>query len=285
MNSLLSSARGRYLYDQTSDGVVVSVTPALVTSMFNIQNNMAIGPVIQNRKWRIRRFVTLGVLIFFSALTGCVGTVPMSRGVPERSFVDIPVPASTRFGLYNYKDLKTFIPIYGDIKRVKTEVARYQLDAKLRESGFDAGVELQKLLAAKLNSHNVQARVLSAERPQQMMRPKVDVASLPLKADTWAVLDARFTGVGLNADMSGEFRPQVTLLVQLLDAHTQKVLYDNRFIYNGRMAKAVRIPYDPGAKWVDTEAIRNDLPGVCAAIVAALDKMAELIAADIVSSG
>lgn len=44
-----------------------------------------------------------------------------------------PVPASTPLRLDNYKDLKTFIPIYGNLRYVKMEVAQYQLEAELKE--------------------------------------------------------------------------------------------------------------------------------------------------------
>jgi hypothetical protein len=223
------------------------------------------------------------MLVLLTTTAGCVTTVPMRADLPSQSYVDVPVPASVPFGLFNYKDAKTLIPIYGDIKRVQAQVARNQLDAEMRAQGFDAGKELQRLLVARLTARRVQSRPLTAERPHDKMPPRVDLASLPLQDDTWAVLDARITGVSLMSDMSGEFRPQVALLVQLIEARTKRLLYDNRFIYNGRAAKAVRIPYDPGAQWTDIEAIRNDLPGVRAAIVAALDKMAELIAADLSS--
>jgi hypothetical protein len=227
--------------------------------------------------------VRFAPLILVSMLAGCVTTTPMNGSVPPESFVEIPVPASSRVGLFNHKDARSYIPIYGFFKQMQTIPAESELNAKLRELGFDAGKELQQILVSKLTLRDIQARSLSAERPDKIILPKLDLATLPLQEDSWAVLDARITGVALDADMSGTFRPLVALLVQLIEVRTNRVLYDNRFIYNGRAAKATRIPYDPRAQWTDIEAIKNDLPGVCEAIVAALDKMADLIAIDLSS--
>lgn len=75
------------------------------------------------------------------------------------------------------------------------------------------------------------------------------------------------------------------MLVQLVEVRTKRVLYDKRFVCNTSSDKAVRVPYDPQAVWADVQALRNDVPGVRTAIVATLEKMADLIAADISSKG
>lgn len=230
----------------------------------------------------MRTLAVFASAMLLATLSACISTTPMSKGAPPERYIDVPTPASTDFGVFNARDAKAFIPIYGEIKMIEARRAQSQLDTKLRERGFDAATELQRLLLTKLTLRDVKTRALQVDRPHKMIPPKIDLSKLPLQADAWAVLDARITGVGLDADMSGEFRPVVGVQVHLIEVVSRRVIYDNRFAYNMHLAaKTVHIPYDPRAQWESIEAIESDLPGVTDAVVGALDRIADLIAGEI----
>jgi hypothetical protein len=95
------------------------------------------------------------------------------------------------------------------------------------------------------------------------------------------MIDARITGYGVLAEVSGEFRPFVAVIARLVDARSREVLYEKRFGYNYWFARSERIPFEPADRWSDIEAVENDIAGVEAAIRRGISKITTLIAADI----
>jgi hypothetical protein len=124
-------------------------------------------------------------------------------------------PARWEVGDRTRADRKIWRVTYGRVSRAQITHSFVPESLDADEHGFDPAIELQRLLLTKLTLHDVKTRSIQAERPHKMIPPKVDLATLPLQGDTWAVLDARITGIGLDADMSGEFRPVIGVQVQL----------------------------------------------------------------------
>src|SRR5262249_52965252 len=106
-------------------------------------------------------------------------------------------------------------------------------------------------------------------------------AEFPPAEGSWAMVDARVTGYGVSAEVSGEFRPWVTVIARLVAADSKKLLYEQRFTYNfWGGGKAIKIPFEPADQWADIEAVENDPGGVEAAIRRGVSKITALIAAD-----
>jgi hypothetical protein len=141
--------------------------------------------------------------------------------------------------------------------------------------------QLQLALVRDIRAKSIDARSVEIPRAPELVPSAIDKSELPAVAPDWAMIDARITGYGILAEMSGEFRPFVCVIARLIDARTKQVLYEKRFGYNYSGVKVVRVPFDPADKWPTIEAVKNDPPGVEAAIGRGISKITALIAADL----
>lgn len=226
--------------------------------------------------------VSLVVGVLSVALTGCISITESQAPVPKNGVVAVLTPGHPdKLILANYADAKGYIPFFGFAKQMQAMSAEPRINAELDTRGFKIEEELQLALVRDIRSTGVDARSVPVARAAEFLPSALKRAELPPAEGSWAMVDARITGYGLLAEMSGEFRPFVGVIVRMVDARSQEVLYEKRFAYNLWGGKVVRVPFEPADKWLSIEAVENDLPGVEAAIRRAVAKITELIAADI----
>lgn len=223
--------------------------------------------------------VALWPLLF---LTGCISTAKMKETVPKGASIVVLAPGKPKHLFFgNYADAKTFIPFYGFAKLIEAEAAESRINQQLNAQGFDISEEWQQVLVAELRSQGIDVSVLIVDRPAESFPSPLPHSKLPKVDDGWALIDAQIGGYGLNAEMSGEFRPFLGIRVRLISAQSKAVLYDQRFAYNTWGGQAVRIPFEPADQWSDIDAVQNDLPKVRSAFITGLSKVAARVAADL----
>lgn len=227
--------------------------------------------------------IRVGVIFALSVvLTGCISITERQAPVPKDSVIAVLTagqPEKLIFG--NYADAKSFIPFYGFAKQMQAMSAEPRINDELGSRGFRIGEELQLALVRDIRSKGISARAVSVVREAECLPSALKRSEFPPAEGSWAMIDARITGYGVLAEMSGEFRPFVGVIARLVDAHSKEVLYEKRFAYNHWGGKAVRIPFEPADKWPNIEAVENDPGGLEAAIRRGISKITELIAADI----
>ena len=215
-------------------------------------------------------------------LTGCISVVERQAAVPRDGVIAVITPGHPEKLIFgNYADAKSFIPLYGFAKQMQAWSAGPRINAELGSRGFRIEDELQLALVRDIRSKGINARAVSVARQAEFLPSALKRAEFPPAEGSWAMIDARITGYGVLAEVSGEFRPFVTVIARLVDADSKKLLYEKRFAYNAWGGKVVRVPFDPTDKWPSIEAVENDPGGVEAAIRRGISKITELIAADI----
>jgi hypothetical protein len=216
------------------------------------------------------------------ALSGCVSTAERQAPIPPQASIAVLTPGHPEKLIFaNYADAKGVIPFYGFAKQMQAMSTEPLINSELATRGFSVEEQLQRALVRDIRSKSIDARAVEIPRPAELVPSALKRSELPAVVPDWAMLDARITGYGILAEMSGEFRPFVCVIARMIDATSKQVLYEKRFAYNYWGAKVVRIPFDPADKWPTIEAVKNDLPGVEAAIGRAISKITELIAADL----
>jgi hypothetical protein len=222
------------------------------------------------------------VALLSVVLTGCISVVERQAPVPKGGVIAVITPGHPEKLIFgNYADAKGFVPLYGFAKQMQATSAEPRINAELNSRGFRIEDELQLALVRDIRSKGINARAVLVPREAELMPSKLKRADFPPTEGSWAMIDARITGYGVLAEMSGEFRPFVAVIARLVDADSKKVLYEQRFAYNIWGGKTVRVPFDPADKWPNIEAVENDPGGVEAAIRRGISKITELIAADI----
>jgi hypothetical protein len=225
-----------------------------------------------------------GIIVALSSalLTGCISVVERQAPVPRDGVIAVITPGHPEKLIFgNYADAKGLIPLYGFAKHMQATSAEPRINAELNSRGFSIEDELQLALVRDIRSKGINARAVSVAREAEFLPSSLKLAEFPPAEGSWAMIDARITGYGVLAEMSGEFRPFIAVIARLVDADSKKVLYEQRFAYNTWGGKVVRVPFDPADKWPDIEAVENDPGGVEAAIRRGISKITELIAADI----
>lgn len=159
--------------------------------------------------------------------------------------------------------------------------AEPRINTELDTRGFSIEEEVQLALVRDISAKGINAKAVSISRAAQFLPGALKRSELPPAEDSWAMIDARVTGYGVLAEVSGEFRPFVGVIARMVDAHSGQVLYEKRFAYNYWGGKVVRVPFEPADKWLSIEAVESDIPGVEAAIRRGIKKITELIAADV----
>jgi hypothetical protein len=228
--------------------------------------------------------VRLGVIgaLLSVVLTGCISVVERPAPVPKDGVIAVITPGHPEKLIFgNYADAKGFIPLYGFAKHMQAASAEPRINAELDSRGFRIEDELMLALVRDIRSTGINARAVSIPRAAEFMPSALKRAEFPPDEGSWAMIDARITGFGVVAEMSGEFRPFVAVVARLVDADSKKVVYERRFAYNAWGGKTVRVPFDPADKWPNIEAVENDSVGVEAAIRRGISKITALIAADI----
>ncbi|MGH8175630.1 MAG: hypothetical protein ACREV5_05140 [Steroidobacter sp.] len=230
---------------------------------------------------RSLRFDVLAVVLLI-ALSGCISTAERQAPIPPKASIVILTPGHPDKLIFaNYADAKTFIPFYGFGKQMQAMSTEPIMNSELAARGFRVQEQLQDALVRDIRSKSIDARAVQIARAAEFIPSALKRSELPAVQADWAVIDARITGYGLLAEISGEFRPFVCVIARMIDAKTKQVLYEKRFAYNYGGAKVVRISFDPVDKWPTIEAVKNDLPGVEAAIGRGISKITDLIAADL----
>jgi len=228
---------------------------------------------------------TLGgitVALLSVALTGCISVVERQAPVPRDGVIAVITPGHPEKLIFgNYADAKSYIPFYGFAKQMQATSAEPRINAELGSRGFRIEDELQRALVHDLRAKGINAGAVVVAREAEFLPSELKRAEYPAAEGSWAMIDARITGYGVLAEMSGEFRPFVAVIAQLVEADSKKVLYEQRFAYNAWGGKVVRVPFEPADKWSSIEAVENDPAGVEAALRRGLSKITELIAADI----
>lgn len=215
-------------------------------------------------------------------LTGCISTVERRAPVPKGGVIAVLTPGHPEklvFG--NYADAKSFIPFYGFAKQMQAMSVEPRINEELDGRGFRIEEELQLALVRDIRSKGINVRAVSVVREAEILPSALKRSEFPPAEGSWAMIDARITGYGVLAEMSGEFRPFVGVIARLVDAQSKEVLYEKRFAYNHWGGKVVRVPFEPADKWPDIESVENDPGGVEAAIRRGISKITEQIAADI----
>ena len=226
--------------------------------------------------------VGITVALLSVVLTGCISVVERQTPVPRDGVIAVITPGHPEKLIFgNYADAKGFIPLYGFAKHMQATSAEPRINAELDSRGFKIEDELQLALVRDIHSKGINARAVSVAREAEFLPSALKRAEFPPAEGSWAMIDARITGYGVLAEMSGEFRPFVAVIARLVDADSKKVLYEQRFAYNAWGGKTVRVPFDPADMWPSIEAVENDPGGVEAAIRRGISKITELIAADI----
>jgi hypothetical protein len=236
----------------------------------------------------LRRKV-LGSFLFAGTLAttmaGCALTVERSAPIPEGASIVVVTPARPHNMIFaNYGDAKSFIPFYGFFKQTQAMATQPLIDDEIRASGFRVEEELQNALVRDLLEKSVDVQGMKIARPAEVLPSALKTSELRVPERHWAVIDARVTAFGILAELSGEFRPMVCVIVRMLDARTKLVLYEKRFAYNYARLDFVRIPFEPSDSWPNIGAVKNDIPGVESAIRRGISKITELIAADIAAT-
>jgi hypothetical protein len=222
------------------------------------------------------------VALWSVALTGCISVVERQSSAPKDGVIAVITPGHPEKLIFgNYADAKSFIPFYGFAKQMQAASAEPRMNAALGSRGFKVEHELQHALVRDIRSKGINAKAVSVAREAEFLPSALKRAEFPPAEGSWAMIDARVTGYGVLAEMSGEFRPFVAVIARLVDADTKKVLYEQRFAYNAWGGRVVRVPFEPADKWPTIEAVENDPGGVEAAIRRGVAKITELIAADI----
>jgi hypothetical protein len=228
-----------------------------------------------------RTGVVVGSLLFVP-LAGCISITERQQPVPEEGVIDVLTPGHPETLIFaNYADAKGFIPVYGFAKHMQATSAEPRINAELNARGFKVEEELQRALVRDIRSKGVKVKSVSIARAAEFLPGALSRSELPAGEGSWAMIDARITGYGVLAEMSGEFRPFVGVIVRMVDAHTREVLYEKRFAYNHWGGKVVRVPFEPDDKWLSIEAVEADAPGVEEALRRGIAKITELIAADV----
>lgn len=234
-----------------------------------------------NRNAQVTRFGIVAALMSVVS-TGCISVVERQAPVPKDGVIAVITPGHPEKLIFsNYADTKGLIPLYGFAKHLEATSAEPRINAELGSRGFRVEDELQLALVRDIRSKGVTARAVVVAREAEFMPSALKHSELPPAEGSWGMIDARITGYGVRAEMSGEFRPFVAVIVRLVDADSKKVLYEQRFGYNIWGGKVVRVPFDPADKWPSIEAVENDPAGVEAAIRRGISKITEIVAADI----
>ena len=227
------------------------------------------------------RFSSIAVTLSIT-LCGCISTAERQAPIPPQASIAVLTPGHPEKLIFaNYADAKGFIPFYGFAKQIHAMSTEPAINSELAARGFSVEEQLQLALVRDIRSKNIEARAVEIPRVAEFLPSALKRSELPAVAPDWAMIDARITGYGILAEMSGEFRPFVCVIARMIDARTKQVLYEKRFAYNYWGPKLVRIPFDPADKWPTIDAVKNDLPGVEAAIGRGISKITELIAADL----
>jgi hypothetical protein len=231
-----------------------------------------------------RALANLTALFVMLSLGACISTSQMRETVPAGASIAVVTPAKNpRFILTNYADAKGFIPFYGFAKALEGSAAQTTVNRELDAQGFDIAEELQRILVADLRSRGVAAMPFAIDRPAEAIPAPLKTSEIPLAGGAWAVLDTQITGYGLNAAISGEFRPFIGVRARLIHTQSKAVIYDQRFAYNAWGGKVIKIPFEPADQWRDIDAVKSDLARVRAALITGLSKATALIATDVAS--
>jgi hypothetical protein len=221
------------------------------------------------------------VALLSVVLAGCISIVERQAPVPKDGAIVVLTPGHPEKLIFgNYADAKSFIPFYGFAKQMQAMSAQPRINAELGGRGFRIEEELQLALVRDIRSKGINASAVSVAREAELLPSALKRSEFPPAEGSWAMIDARITGYGVLAEMSGEFRPFVGVIARLVDAHSKKILYEKRFAYNLWGGKVVRVPFEPADKWPSIEAVENDPGGVEAALRRGIAKITELIAAD-----
>lgn len=229
----------------------------------------------------LRSSIVIGSCLLLP-LTGCISITERQAPVPKDGIVAVLTPGHPETLIFgNYADAKGYLPFHGFAKHMQAMSAEPRINTALDARGFKVEEELQLALVRDISSKGINARKVSISRAAEFLPGALKRSELPAVEGSWAMIDARITGYGVLAEVSGEFRPFVGVIVRMVDAHSSEALYEKRFAYNIWGGKVVRIPFEPADKWLSIEAVENDIPGVEAAIRHGISKITELIAADI----
>ena len=226
--------------------------------------------------------IHISTIVAFVVLTGCISIVERQAPVPKDSTIAVLTPGHPEKLIFgNYADAKGFIPFYGFAKHMQATSAEPRINAELAGRGFRIEEELQRALVRDIRATGINAKAVAVVREAEFVSSALKRSEFPPVEDNWAMIDARITGYGVLAEVSGEFRPFVCVIARLVDARSKQVLYEKRFAYNFWAGKVVKVPFEPADQWPSIEAVENDPGGVEAAIRRGISKISELIAADI----
>lgn len=223
----------------------------------------------------------------FSMLLGACASTQLTNSLPSDAKIAVATPVMARsFVFANNNDLKTLIPIYGAAKMIQADRAEAVIERELAHQGFDVAGELQNALTVSLSAKGMRAQSVNVERtvklvpspkaPAQPVPVGLKIDQLPAADEARAWLDAQILIHGISAGFGGEFTPFIGLRIRMIDARSGQVLYDQRVAYNitgtGQGTNLTPVVAD---RWADIDAVKNDLPRVRAALITALNKLAD----------
>jgi hypothetical protein len=195
-----------------------------------------------------------------------VGLAPV--GLPEKAEVRIIAPVGANFGL-----------IGALVEEGRAAAARTELEEVLTKAEYDFKTAIPAYLVQAMTAAGFETTSLAGNRKKEE-RGKF-MKAVPKDASVDAVLDVYVFSFGFfAAGATTDYRPGAHIMARLVDAKTNKVLFQDQIMYGALMPtyqKAIVIPADPSVVFKDRPGLQAD-PTVTRA---ALEKALQAVAAEL----
>ena len=207
-------------------------------------------------------------LLLLAGSVGCSTTQFAPGEVLTTARYVVPTPAAAEPGLTTLIDTTQVIPILGLLKGARDERVRGEVAEALKAKGLDMSLQFHEELERQLAAQGFDEGPYITYRARLRSDAYPRARDLPRGGAMQLFIDTSILHGFVAAATGAEFRPYVSVQLQILAADTHEVLYKRAFFANyptlGTDAIKVELPADIPT-WGDVENIKRDIPRVDAA--------------------